>query len=240
MVEYTRPRYPKALLRLMHGLIIVLVPVLLVIASVRLVMNPLFLQIEYTRPGFPQDPFGFSTEDRLQYGPLGIEYILNGDDISFLADLRLPLNLCFMPTRNQRDCPMYNTMELRHMEDVKQVAQIAFATGLIGAIIALLIGAALARSMHRHILKIGLMQGSLLTMGLIATIIVIALAAWDLFFDTFHALFFEQGTWRFYTSDTLIRLYPEQFWFDASVTVGVLTTLGALLILVSMWRWQPK
>jgi integral membrane protein (TIGR01906 family) len=80
----------------------------------------------------------------------------------------------------------------------------------------------------------------MLTLGLIMTIIVLALGAWDMFFDTFHELFFEAGTWRFEFSDTLIRLFPEQFWFDASVTIGILTTIGAILILVFMWQWSKK
>ena len=48
--------------------------------------------------------------------------------------------------------------------------------------------------------------------------------------------FFEDGTWQFYYTDTLIRLYPEQFWFDASLTVGIMTTLTALI--VGVWSWR--
>ncbi|MEO0599678.1 MAG: DUF1461 domain-containing protein, partial [Chloroflexota bacterium] len=62
--------------------------------------------------------------------------------------------------------------------------------------------------------------------------------AWDFFFTQFHNVFFEQGTWRFYYSDTLIRLYPERFWFEASLVVGVLTVVGALVILGISW-WMP-
>ncbi len=62
----------------------------------------------------------------------------------------------------------------------------------------------------------------------------IALAAFfALFFDTafavFHALFFAAGTWQFSADSGLIRLFPEPFWFDASLLAGGSIVAGALL-----------
>jgi integral membrane protein (TIGR01906 family) len=206
------------------------VPVLLVVGSVRLVMSPLFLQIEYTRPGFPPDVYGFSIEDRLQYGPYGVNYILNGEDISYLGNLELPGDLCYPPQGSP--CPMFNDAELRHMHDVKQVAQGVFLAGLILAGVTFGAAGYLWRSGQRRLLYTGLWRGSVFTLGSMLAIILVAFIAWDAFFDTFHALFFEPGTWRFYYSDTLIRLYPEQFWFDASLVIGGLTASAASLILL--------
>jgi hypothetical protein len=41
-------------------------------------------------------------------------------------------------------------------------------------------------------------------------------------------------------SDTLIRLFPEKFWFDAALTISGLSLLGGLLLALTGWRWQPK
>jgi len=50
-------------------------------------------------------------------------------------------------------------------------------------------------------------------------------------------VFFEGDTWLFLPTDTLIRLYPEKFWFDAAVGIGGLTLLEAIaLILLTRWR----
>jgi uncharacterized membrane protein len=49
-------------------------------------------------------------------------------------------------------------------------------------------------------------------------------------------MFFEAGTWQFYNSDTLIRLYPQQFWFDASLVIAAMTIGGALLC-IAVPRW---
>ncbi|NPA31387.1 MAG: TIGR01906 family membrane protein, partial [Chloroflexi bacterium] len=44
-----------------------LVPVVLVLAAVRILLAPWFVRLEYQRPGFPPDPYGFSTAERLHW-----------------------------------------------------------------------------------------------------------------------------------------------------------------------------
>lgn len=218
-------------------LIVLAVPFLLVMTGARLVMTPLFLQIEYTRPGFPFDRFGMSTDDRLQYGPLGIEYILNGEDITFLGDLRLPPELCAPPRAD--GCPMFNRAELRHMHDVKVVASALFLAAFVVAITAAAVGYWLWRTAKLRLYD-AIFQGASVTLGLIGAIILLVFAAWDYFFTLFHSLFFEDGTWQFLFSDTLIRLYPQQFWFDAALTMGTFTTLGALGLLFLTWQMRRR
>ena len=54
------------------------------------------------------------------------------------------------------------------------------------------------------------------------------LLGFDGFFTRFHEVFFEGDSWRFSTTDTLIRIYPEQFWGDVSTIAAVLTVGQAL------------
>jgi integral membrane protein (TIGR01906 family) len=218
--------------------VVIAVPVLLVIASVRVVMTTQFLNFEYNRAGFPPDNYGFSTQDRMEYGQHGILYLLNDASIDYLADRELPGALCYPP--GDTDCSMFNADELSHMEDVKVVSRGAFLVGQYGAIVAITCALLLWKYVSVAALRSSLLQGSLLTLGLIATIILLAITAWDLFFATFHSFFFAEGTWRFFYSDTLIRLYPEQFWFDAALVVGGLTTLGAIIILVVALGWRIR
>lgn len=203
-------------------------PFLLVIISVRFVMTPLFLQFEYNRPGFPADIYGFTTQERLQYAPFAVEYLMNGEGIDFLSNLDFPDGTA-----------MYNARELRHMHDVKIVTQYVFIAAIALGVCALGAAYTLWRT-NRHRLRSALFQGSVFTFGLIAAIVLIAILNWDTFFTGFHQLFFTSGTWRFEYSDTLIRLFPEQFWFDAALLIGGLTVLGAGLILVLTWRWKPN
>jgi integral membrane protein (TIGR01906 family) len=203
------------------------VPVLLTIANVRLIMTPAFLWFEYTRADFPADYYGLTTQERLDYAPYAVEYLLNDAEISYLGDLRFP-----------DGTPMYNERELSHMVDVKVILQGVFLIGGVGAGGAVLVMAVLWRQ-SRASLRSGLLGGSLLTIGIIATIVILAITSWDFFFTQFHRVFFAEGTWVFLYSDTLIRLFPEQFWFDAALLIGGLTTTESLIILAPMWRWHP-
>jgi integral membrane protein (TIGR01906 family) len=214
---------------LMQICLVLMIPALLVIGGARLIMTPFFLQMEYTRAGFPEDGYGFSTEDRLEYGSYGILYILNNKPVEYLAELRLDGSLCF-PLKDT-SCAAFNPGELSHMEDVQVVAHGVFSFGLFAGMLAMVLMLILWRFISIEALRLALMQASFLTLGLIVTIIFLAMTAWDSFFGGFHSIFFEEGTWQFFYSDTLIRLYPQQFWFDASLVVGGLTTLGAIIIL---------
>ncbi len=70
--------------------------------------------------------------------------------------------------------------------------------------------------------------------------VVLIVASWDTFFTDFHRMFFEGDSWQFSTSDALIRLFPEQFWFDTAITIGLLTVIGALVALFGAWYWEDR
>jgi len=76
-----------------------LIPVVLVMATVRILLTPFYLQFEYSTPGFPDDPFGFTKTERLQWSNLAVAYLINNADISYLADLRFPEGQLTLPNR---------------------------------------------------------------------------------------------------------------------------------------------
>lgn len=212
--------------RIAQGYLVVAFSVLLVLIAVRLVMSPLFLQLEYNRADFPADPYGFTREDRFRYAPYALDYLTNGAGIEYLGDLQFP-----------DGSALYNANELRHMRDVKVVTQFAFSAALGLGLVAVGAGYFLRRSGR---LVNALFWGALLTLVIVAAIIVVALFNWEYFFVTFHQLFFQSGTWYFPTSDTLIRLFPEQFWFDAALVIGGITVLTALIVFGITWRVRAR
>jgi integral membrane protein (TIGR01906 family) len=224
---YTETSLASRLLRITLRFFLALaVPLLLGLGSARLVMTPLYLNLEYNRAGFPPDFYGFSTEDRLDYAPYALDYLLNGEGIHYLGDLTF-----------DDGSPLFNEQELEHMVDVKVVTQAAFGVGVGVLLLALVAGYILwrIRATRKDLWK-GLMSGSLITLGLIAAIVLLSVVSWDVFFTGFHQMFFAQGTWQFLYSDTLIRMFPEQFWFDAALVIGTLTSLGAIVILILSLR----
>ena len=204
---------------------------LLMMTAARLLLSHEFLRLEYFRPGFPADSYGFSVDDRMMYGRVAIDYLFNREPIAFLGELRLPLGLCFLPPTAAEDCSLFTQAELRHMWDVKQVAQIAFA---LAAVCAVIIVVALLLDWRAGLA--GLQLGAWLTLLLIGGLGVVAVGAWDSAFDRFHEIFFAAGSWRFAYSDSLIRLFPEQIFIDATLFIAAFCVGGACLVL-ALCRW---
>ncbi len=208
-------------------LIALAVPFVLVLGSVRLVMTETYLRLEYHKPDFPTDTYGFTLDDRLYYAPFAAQYLLNGAGIDYLRALKKP-----------DGSPLYTEIELKHMVDVKLVAQ---GAGLIlaGTLI-LLIAMTLVlghSSLGRRVWQRGMVSGATLTLVLLAGLALYVILDWDRFFASFHNLFFSEGSWQFDYADSLIRLYPIRFWQDTALTVGALSAIGAVLAIGFVW-WQ--
>ncbi|MBZ0294984.1 MAG: TIGR01906 family membrane protein [Anaerolineae bacterium] len=218
----TQPRkQPSLLMWALRLLFALSIPVLLILVNVRLVMTPVFLQFEYNRPDFPEDFYGFTREDRIQYAPFALNYLFNDADVTYLGDLEFP-----------DGSALFNARELHHMRDVKIVTRYAFGFAVIWGLVAIGIGLVLRRA---NLLRQALMSGAILTIGLLLAIVVVAIVNWEFFFTGFHGVFFEQGTWYFQYSDTLIRLFPERFWFDASLLIGGLTIIESVGLLAVLF-----
>ena len=218
---------PAWLATTLRAYLTVALPLVLVLLNARLLMSNAFLRWEYNRSGFPPDPFGFTTEDRLTHAPPALAYLFNDADIDFLGDQTFP-----------DGSPLYNERELRHMHDVKVVTGQLMTFGIIVVALFALSAIALAwQPATRPALQRGLLQGSVFTLALLVALIGFVAVSFNTFFVQFHALFFEGGSWLFLYSDTLIRLFPERFWIDAFVLVFSGALIEALVIGGAAWRW---
>lgn len=207
--------------QLIRILVPVLVPVVIVLTATRLLLTPLFVNIEYHMPGFPEDAYGMTQAERLRYAPLALDYLMNDEDISFLGDQTF-----------DDGTPLYNERELSHMHDVKVLTQAALRVWA-GALLALAaLGVAAWRLGLLAEFRTALAQGGALTVALILALLVLIALSFDWLFTEFHGIFFEGDSWLFLYSDTLIRLFPMRFWQDVFLALGGLSLLGGL----GLWR----
>lgn len=204
---------------ILSWLVAVLVPVALVLTSVRLMFLDTYLQLEYNAKSFPADGYGFNAQERLYWSKIARDYLLNSADIPFLGDLRFPDGAL-----------VYNQRELGHMVDVKNTVKAAFSVWYASLILLAGLGvwAWLGRWGREY--KRGLGRGGWLTVILLGLIILLVVLSFGVFFVAFHNVFFDPGTWTFEFSDTLIRLFPERFWRDMFLAVGGLSALGGLIL----------
>lgn len=196
-----------------------LVPFTLIMLGARLLMTPLFPEIEYRLPGFPADPYGFTLEDRLHWARPSIEYLLNSADLSFLAELRFA-----------DGTPIYNERELQHMLDVKNVVQMLLRVWYAHLALLVLLGLWAWRSGQMTSFRAGLRWGGFLTVALLIALGAFAAISFLQFFAWFHSLFFEGDSWIFRYDDTLIRLFPLRFWQDAVLYIVSFAMLSGLAL----------
>jgi integral membrane protein (TIGR01906 family) len=209
----------SVLFRVFSWVVTILVPAALVLTSVRIMLTPLYINFEYNVRGFPQDPYGFTKEDRLHWADITRVYLLNSSGISYLADLRFP-----------DGTPVYNERELHHMVDVKNVLGKALTVWLVSLGALLVMGIWARFGGWWDLFKHGMGRGGWLTLILVATVLIFVIFGFGVFFVFFHDVFFQPGTWMFLWSDTLIRLFPERFWRDIFILVGALSIGGGLAL----------
>jgi integral membrane protein (TIGR01906 family) len=199
----------------------ILLVVLLILLAVRIILFTanIWIPVEYHMPSFPEDRYGFSTEDRVFWSKVDIEYLLGDHDISYFDSYSLP-----------DGSPMHNERELRHMQDVYDLIQIVWGVLGWGTLIAI-IGLFIIGQMG----SIDFVGQTLVTSARWTLILMLLLglgliAAFGFFFVGFHRIFFEGDTWIFAYSDTFIRLYPERFWRDTFSLVVVVALLETALL----------
>lgn len=218
----------KSLVALLRWLVVLAMPVVVVLGAARVMVSTWYPRFEYAKPDFPPDPYGFTQAQRLELGTVCINFLNAPADadqaIAMLVALRLP----------GTDQPLFNPYELSHMVDVKRLTdrlwQVLLGAGVAAAAA---LTALLARAATRRSAYAALFAGGALTTGLLTGLILLVLLSWRWFFVAFHGVFFEAGTWTFNWSDSLIRLFPDRFWFDAGVLLvgGAWITGAAVMVL---------
>ena len=217
--------------RILIVVIAITIPFLLVVGIIRLVANPWFIQVEYNRPGFPADVYGFTLTQRTPLAMAGLYSVVpEGAGLILLEQAKLP-----------NGEPAFNAREIKHMQDVRILMARVFPLALIiGAVLVVLAIVFRKSPTYRDAVPQGLRAGSILTLLLLAGLIAYILINFDAFFLQFHQLFFEGDSFAFRFDDTLIRLYPEQLWNDAAILIGVLTGVTSVVLIAASSWWLKR
>jgi len=123
--------------------------------------------------------------------------------------------------------PILDASERSHMRDVGGLVRVLAALEA-GALVVLVLTAWLLRGERAR-------RGQLLLRAAVVVgLVALALGAFfavdfDVAFASFHAVFFQAGTWEFGPDSNLIRLFPEAFWFETSLLAGLAIVVTALL-----------
>jgi len=108
--------------------------------------------------------------------------------------------------------------ERAHMVDVRNVFFAFGAIAVLAVLILVNIGIfARGRAWFRRAVR----TGAIVLAVVIVVLGAIAAVAFDTVFQVFHELFFPAGSFDFDASSKLIQLFPDQFWFETSLLLGL-------------------
>jgi integral membrane protein (TIGR01906 family) len=125
--------------------------------------------------------------------------------------------------------PVLNEREQGHMRDVRGVFAAFYGLAIVGAIV--LVAAFLfARGREARVRlwrRLGL-AGRVIAVATVALGIA-GVMFFDTAFEVFHELFFPAGSFLFDPStERLVQLFPESFWVESTIAVGIVVVLLAV------------
>ena len=213
----------KALRLLAGGLFVAAVPVFLIATNTRLVINAPFLY------SYGFDAYDIPTRtgidrDELLSAAKQIRDYFNNDEE--LLDVRVVQDGVLRS--------LYTEREVLHMKDVKGLVRGVYAvqwlTGLylVGYAVAALF--LLKRAFAPH-LALRLALGGVVTLGLVVLVGVVSVVGFDRLFLAFHLVSFSNDLWQLDPRrHYLIAMFPQGFFFDATMWIAGATIVEALLL----------
>lgn len=231
----------KPIIRTIQVLVALALPLLLLIGNVQLLMHRRFVNFEYGRAGFaadtaiPFDGYPLSKAERTALAEAALRSIVGPEGMRALTEARF----------QETGAPAFNAREIRHMQDVRWLFGRVRVVFWLALVVLLGGGATLVWWGNRE----G-QGGRLATRPLLVAVVgmlslagalgVYILVSFNSFFTRFHRVFFQGDTWLFRPDDTLIRLFPTDFWFDAAAIIAGLTIAELVLIGTGAWWWGRK
>ncbi len=213
----------RALATITRWLFILCLPVLLLTASIGGAVNSLWLY-EY---GFAK--YGISQTTGM--ADAGLEKAARGL-IGYFNSGEEYINLTV--DKDGEPFTLFNEREVLHLKDVKGLIRLDYTVllwTLVYSLVYTLMAIFWRRGGYRRHLGWGLVGGGGLTLALMLAFGAVIFLGFDRFFLQFHIFSFANDLWRLDpTKDYLIMLFPQGFWFDATLLVAIATAAGAVVL----------
>ena len=145
---------------------------------------------------------------------------------------------------------LFNDKEVHHMRDVKRLLWGVYGAFLLSTVfLAGLTAGGFATSGRDYapVLARRALLGGALTVGLLLLFGIVAAVGFDALFLLFHRVSFANDFWKLDPrTDYLVLLFPQGFWFDATMWVALRSLAGGALLAAAgggylLWRqWMDR
>lgn len=208
-------------------------PLVLLSASIAGAVNCLWLY----KYGFDKYDVGQTTglaDAELEKAARGLISYFNSDDE--------PISVTVV--KDGEPFGLFNQREIAHLADVKGLIRLDYWL-LLGASVYALgysgLSLSFRRPGYRHRLATGVVAGSGLTLALMLALGLAVLLDFDRFFWQFHVISFSNDFWQLDpTQDYLIMLFPQGFWYQATIFCALATAAGAILLGGTAWYYRKR
>ena len=136
--------------------------------------------------------------------------------------------------------PLFNEREAIHFRDVKSLLNGVYSLQIIAVLVlaAVSAGAAVAAIRGKKATAIDLMKGlrygSYGTIaGVVALGLLASLGAFNQLFLAFHRISFSNDLWQGVATDRMVQLFPEAFFFQGSLLIGLGAVFEASLLVLA-------
>ncbi len=225
-MTYVKPFRPVAIV-----IFIGLVPVFLITANVRLVINlPALYSYGYDR--YEDEITRYMNIERDDYidGGRQIRDYFNNDAEEL--DVRVVVGGILRS--------IYSEREVLHMSDVKDLVRGVYRLGELSALYLFAFAVAgmffepWRRSLRRTAWHMAM--GGAVTLGLVVLVGLGALAGFERLFLAFHEVSFSNDLWQLNPrTDYLIAMFPEGFFFDATILIAMLIIVQSTVLVAPRW-----
>lgn len=211
-------------------LFIVALPVALITTTVRVVLNEPRLY-EYATDHYDTTATtGIERSELLRASGELRDYFNNSDESIFIS-----------VQRNGSPISLFNPRETAHLRDVKALFQLTFRVQEVAVLFVLAYVVTVfiwAKEGTFRSLAMQVLTSGLVTLVVVGALGVVAVSGFEGAFTQFHVIAFDNDFWKLNPSrDHLIQMFPEAFWQDVSIWVGLgtLAEIGTLGLLSAIY-----
>lgn len=216
--------YIKFLKIVTVGLFMAAIPLFLITTNVRLLINaPVVYSYGFDKHNIPRRT-GIARDELLSAGHQIRDYFSNSDE--FLA--------VSIIVGNVRVDSLYTTREVLHMKDVKGLVEGVYRIqGFAGVYLLVFTVTGLSVWRRRFVPSLAryMAMGGGVTLALVLLTGLGALVGFDRLFLAFHLVSFSNDFWQLDPrTHYLIAMFPQGFFFDATMVIAGLTIVEALVL----------
>ena len=174
-----------------------------------------------------------------KYNVANVTNISQNDLVDAARQIRSYFNSSFEPLEVKVrvkgvERELFNVREVAHMRDVKVLLRGVYVTAVTGGLFLISLicfGFVRYGNAFLDILARLVLGGTGLTVGLVFLALILSMSGFDRLFLLFHELSFANNYWQLDpVRDYLVMMFPQGFWFDATIFLGILSIAAALVL----------